>query len=396
MHVDCGDDILAVSSILQNSPHVTHLTFDVCEVNNSPAIFSLMKTALYASSVRRLDWECDYLIHVFDDLAHWTDIPQQDPSCKKETLIQELNLSAVELSELQTMPNLVMFLQLHLPKLKSLSLDGVTFSYNSAIIFTAWLRAKQDSLEKLSLTCSHMDTDVVPWIFGSLHNQSTLRKFQMEIRSAHFRCLGCVIRNVTEAVRVCQLQSLRLDIFVDHRVSDDTYSENVLSVMEEEGSNLDDDAEKDSNPDYAAFVQAFATNVTLSDVHFSDKIIENMPTGDAEKIYFYAKRNKEFQMITSNLTLGAMDRKDNNGSRSSGGVGGDDDDSVSTTTIPLGLWPHILEAAHKHFPDLSMLRHLLSSQTVGLLLAGRGENDHDSARCTTITITNKDAQKMLS
>jgi hypothetical protein len=225
-----------------------------------------------------------------------------------------------------------------------------------------------------------MDTDVAPLFFAALHNHSTLKKFHMEIRSAHFRYLGRVIRNVTETLRACHLQSLHLDIFVDHRLHSDTYSDNFLSMIEEEDSNPGDDFVKDGNPDYAAFVQAFATNVTLTDVQFSDKIIENLPTGVAEKIYFYAKRNKEFQKLTSNLTMGAMNRNDNIGSSSGGGGG---DVSVSTTTIPLGQWPHILEASHKHFPDLSMLHHLLSSQTVGLLLAGREENDHDSARRTT-------------
>jgi hypothetical protein len=322
--------------------------------------------AVEMASSQRVDLECGYLIHVFDTLAGWTDNP-----CCKDSTVQELNLSAVELKEQRT------FLQLHVPKLKILSLQGITFSYISATVFTEWLRAKHNSLEKLCLTCTEMHTDVVPLFFSALHNHSTWKEFKVEIWSAHFRFFGRVVRTVTETLAVCQLQSLHLDIFVDHRLHDDSYSENYLSMIEEEDSDLYfvAEAEKDSNPDYAAFVQAFATNATLTDVHFSNKIIEHMPAGDAEKIYFYAKRNKEFQNLTS---ISTMD---------SGG-----DESVASTTIPLGLWPHILEEAHKRFPDLSMLHCLLSSQTVALLLARREENDHYSEHCIT---TNKDTKKSL-
>jgi hypothetical protein len=45
-------------------------------------------------------------------------------------------------------------------------------------------------------------------------------------------------------------------------------------------------------------------------------------------------------------------------------IGVDDINSA----IPLGLWPCILEAAHKQFPDVSMLHHLLLSQMGDLIL----------------------------
>jgi hypothetical protein len=184
----------------------------------------------------------------------------------------------------------------------------------------------------------------------------------------------------TEAVRVCQLQSLYLDIDCDDSLYDDDFNE-----------------WDSSNPDFTAFVQAFASNTTLTDVFLSYEILENIQTIGAEKIRFYNMRNKEFQRITSSLILDGMDRNDQPSKDETCHVDDDDDhlsvfsdSSVdSVRTLPLGLWPQILEAAHKQFPNLSMLHHLLTSQTVSLVLLGREERDAWEL-CTSTT--NEDVQ----
>jgi hypothetical protein len=167
----------------------------------------------------------------------------------------------------------------------------------------------------------------------------------------------------TETVQGCQLNRLHLDIRVDYddHESDDN-SDNV-SVEEEQ----------DGNPDYDAFVQAFASNTTITHTYISDNILDNC---DTKKLYFYGERNKAFHKISSNLIVGGIDRNDQSSKydeeeefhvEDSSGDSSANNNSYSTK-IPVGLWPHILEAAYKQFPDLSMLLHLLSSQTVGLVL----------------------------
>jgi hypothetical protein len=158
--------------------------------------------------------------------------------------------------------------------------------------------------------------------------------------------------------------------------------------------------------DYSAFLHAFASNTTLTDVYLSKEILKNMDTSGEKKINFYAERNREFRKITSNLTVDEMDGNDetnddekdevvcndDNDHLSIFDISSDDSVSSTTTTIPLGLWPLILEAAYKYFPDLSMLHHLLSSQTVGLVLSGREERDVSLLLPCFFTSTNENAQ----
>jgi hypothetical protein len=255
------------------------------------------------------------------------------------------------------------------------------------LITCQWLQTS--SLVELCLEFhSYLDMMVLELIFAMMHNHLTLKIVRLECLYVHHTNLGCVIQMVTETVRVCQLQLLHLEIHVDYDDNDDDSD--------------DDSVEKeDSSPDYDTLLQAFAANTTLTDVVLSYDILEDIQTSDRKKLNFYGKRNEAFQKIMSNLTMGGTDRNDPSNDDADDEFHVDDDSrqvrgccgDSNSTAIPLGFWPHILEAAHVHFLDLSMLHHLLSSQTVGLVLSGREEKDDVSFLLPCfVTSTNKNAQ----
>jgi hypothetical protein len=275
------DDLIEMGEALQKSPHVTRLTFEVH--NEFELEVSFLKTAIYASSVRRLDWDCHILTFIFEELANLP-IPQ-DPC--KESMIQELNLSSVELAEQLTVVYLVAFLEVHLPKLRSLSLDGQIFDYSGGIHFAEWLQ--KCSLVELHLRFAPAYTEIPQLIFAALHNHSTLKIFRMELFHAHSMASGCIIRTATEAIRVFQLQCFHLDISLDDSLYGDDHGFN--DPVEE--------------VDFEALLQSLALNTTLTDAYFD---YENMHTDITEKIDFYAKRNKEFQKIKLNLIVGGMNK----------------------------------------------------------------------------------------
>jgi hypothetical protein len=216
-----------------------------------------------------------------------------------------------------------------------------------------------------------------------LENHPTLKCFEIDLL-VRYKELGRLIQMVTETVENCQLQRLYLDIGVDY---DDDYAS--------DDSDNDSFEEEDSDPDYDALVQAFASNTTVTEVYFSNDIFDNC---DTKKLYFYGKRNEEFQKITSKLMTGGtvrygqshddeQDEESNfvNNNNNLRMVGANSSD-VLRSSIPLGLWPHILQAAHRQFPDLSMLQHLLTIQTDGSVLSG-----WETRVVSTCTTTNQDA-----
>jgi hypothetical protein len=235
-----------------------------------------------------------------------------------------------------------------------------------------WAKSLQTlPLEILSL----MDCDwreestrqiMIPMI---LENHPTLKCFEIDLL-VRYKELGRLIQMVTETVENCQLQRLYLDIGVDY---DDDYAS--------DDSDNDSFEEEDSNPDYDELVQAFASNTTVTEVYFSNDIFDNC---DTKKLYFYGKRNEEFQKITSGLIV--------DGTVANGPFDGNEQDEecmravganssgVLNSKIPLGLWPHILEAAHRQFLDLSVLHQILSSPMGGLLLAGWEEKGLPTCR----------------
>jgi hypothetical protein len=178
--------------------------------------------------------------------------------------------------------------------------------------------------------------------------------------------LVLMIRMAAEAVQNCRLQRLRLDIKMEY---DDHESSDLLPT-----------GLFSSIPDYDELLEAFACNTTLTDVHLSNYILDSC---DSKKLYFYVKRNEEFQKIISELIVHGTDRNDqSNDDGDTNACKVSDCDYLhghnrggSVSTIPLGLWPHILEAAHKQFVDESMLFQLFSLQPVVLLFSGREERD---------------------
>jgi hypothetical protein len=175
-------------------------------------------------------------------------------------------------------------------------------------------------------------------ILELLRNHPTLKTFQLHM-SVNSKDFGSAIQLATESVRVCQLQSLELSI-----------------DPEPIGRELD----SESFPDAAGLVQAFTSNVTLTDVSISDEMARNMRMYSPKIISSCTLRNKNFQEIMSSLIADI----DDNSHLS----------TVSGSMIPLGLWPRILEVSHQRFPDASMLHNiissLLSTHTVDLLCGG--------------------------
>jgi hypothetical protein len=360
MAVDRNHDLIEMGEALQKSSQLTRLTFCAEGVDHEAAI-SFLKTAIYASSLRRLDFrDCNYLDNVFEDLALWP-VPQD--SCK-ESALQELCLPGIDLTKEHTVKNLITFLLLHVPKLRCfyLAADG-GFNFVCAVHFAEWLETS--SLVKLDLNCTRMDIDVPQLIFSVLHNHSTLKCFQLVIPNMHsISVLRRVIRMATEAVRVCQLQSFLLEVRLDDvNIFFDEFERNDYVSQE----------------DYDAFMQAFAVNTTLMDIVLWGDIDEHI---DEEKLDFYGRRNREFQEIISTLIVSGTDRNglsnddeqdeafrvNDNDRLSMARFNGNGADSNSTI-IPLGLWPYILEAAHKQFPHVSMLHHLLLYQVSGPVLS---------------------------
>jgi hypothetical protein len=112
VRVDRNHNVIASGEALQNSPHVTELIFNSFEVDHEASV-SFMKSAIYGSFLRKLDWWSRNYVDVLKELASWH-VPQD---CNESTL-QDLCMSGNELTQEQTMKDLVMFLQLHVPKLK--------------------------------------------------------------------------------------------------------------------------------------------------------------------------------------------------------------------------------------------------------------------------------------
>jgi hypothetical protein len=201
-----------------------------------------------------------------------------------------------------------------------------------------------------------------------LDNHPTSKYFELEML-VRYTDLKLVIRMATETAQGCQLQRLHLDIDVDYSDHESDDDSDNYSVEEEE----------DGNRDYNAFVKAFASNTTITLAYISDNILNSC---DTKKLYFYGERNKAFHKISSNLIVGGIDRNDQCSKYEEEELHVDDssgynsgNDNSNSTAIPLGLWPHLLDAAYKQF----QLLHLLSSQTVGLvLLSCRDERDISS------------------
>jgi hypothetical protein len=191
------------------------------------------------------------------------------------------------------------------------------------------------SLVELSFTTVGWNAMLGQMIPELLRNHSTLKIFRlvMEVDVDSTTDFEDAIQMATESVRVCQLQSLELSIYPD----------------------LIGELDSESYPDAAGLVQAFTSNVTLTDVSISDNMARNMRMYDPKKIAYFTLRNKKFQEIMSSLSMVSEANSGNN----------------SISTIPLGLWPCILQAAHKRFPDASMVYSifslLLSTQTVDLI-----------------------------
>jgi hypothetical protein len=375
------DTLALVETILRSNPRLMHLSLEQNGIADNEAFVSFMKTVVRDSSLRVLD--CGYVEDLddgFKDLACWT-IPQ----CK-ECMLQKLFLSTNDLAE-KGMEHFVKFLQVHTPRLTSLSFTCDSFTYEEAMQFAEWVRSKSSLMELCLRFHDHLDMLALKEIFAMLRNHhSTLKLVQLDGFNVFDKNLRRMIKMFAETVRFCKLQMLHLEFDVDDNNPDDS----------------DDDSvdEEDSEPDFNELVHAFATNATLTNIRLSDNIINNIPTSNAKKIHFNIVRNKAFQKITSNLTLGGTDRNeqcseddeeddfhvyDNDtfsmvGSSSVSSSGGNDGNASSA--IPLSVWPHILEAANKQFPDVSMLYYLLSLPTVSLVLSRREEMDVSSRTST--------------
>jgi hypothetical protein len=366
-----------IETILRNNTQITHLSLKRISFEIEAAI-SFMKTVFQAPSLTKLDIvNCHFGDAVFESLASWSS------NQKKESVLQTLSISASYLLKDNGMQHLMTVLRRHTPQLRSLLLHRFYSMDDGAL---QWAKSLQTlPLEILSL----MDCDwreestrqiMIPMI---LENHPTLKCFEIDLL-VRYKELGRLIQMVTETVENCQLQRLYLDIGVDY---DDDYAS--------DDSDNDSFEEEDSDPDYDALVQAFASNTTVTEVYFSNDIFDNC---DTKKLYFYGKRNEEFQKITSKLMTGGtvrygqshddeQDEESNfvNNNNNLRMVGANSSD-VLRSSIPLGLWPHILQAAHRQFPDLSMLQHLLTIQTDGSVLSG-----WETRVVSTCTTTNQDA-----
>jgi hypothetical protein len=243
-----------------------HLSLNGTDFGNFPgAAISLLKTAILAPSLTRLDIVSSCLggEAVFESLASWS-------NNHKTSMLQILHVSGLSLTH-NRIQHLVTALQLHTPQLKSLVVHNVDIRYNSDNHWAKILQAV--SIVELSLLGFNLDTHTPThhiMILEMLHNHPTLKFFELDI-CVHYTNLGCAIWTATESIRLCQLQSLHLDIRVHNRPY---YGDNV-SVEEENNS-----------PDYDALVQSFASNITLTDLFLSDDILEDMSTGNAKKNLF--------------------------------------------------------------------------------------------------------------
>jgi hypothetical protein len=371
-----------IETILRSNPRLMRLSLEKNDIVDNESFVSFMKTVVYDSSLRILDCgNFEDLDDAFKDLACWP-IPQDPPY--KECMLQELCLSVNDLAD-EGMQHFVTFLQVHTPRLRSLSLTCHSFRYEEAMHFAEWLRAKSSLVELCLRFHNYLDLFALLEIFAMLHNNhSTLKRVDLDGFNVYCKNLRRMIEMFTETVRVCQLESLHLEFYVNNNDPDD---------------DSDDDSveEEDSEPDFDELVQAFATNATLTNVLLSDNILNNIDTSNVKKIHFYSMRNKAFQKITSNLTVGGKDRNEQfSEQEEEDDFHVDDNDHLcdndnSNSVIPLSVWPYILEVAHKQYPDASMLHHLLSLQTVGLVLSRREEMDvssrtstNENVRCRTI------------
>jgi hypothetical protein len=369
------DGSILVEMILRNNPQMTRLSLDQIVFGEEAAV-SFMKIAIQAPSLNRLDvTRCDFGDAVFENLASCPSIPCS--SNRKKSVLQTLHVSGSVLSHNVGMQNLMKVLRRHTPHLKSLYLWFFDFCDNGAV---QWAKSLQSiPLEKLFfIECDWNESIRQILIPTMLDNHPTLKCFELETY-VHHTDLGRVIRMATESVRVCQLQRLCLDVSVDY----DDY--------DSDDNNDNDSVEEEEEPfsDYDALLQALAANTTLTDVVLSEDIVDNMHTRKTKKVYFYVKRNEEFQKITPNLIKGKVDRMNgkSNDDELDRAFHVDDDEGLSmarvngsgadshSTIIPLGLWPHIFEAAYKQFPNVSMLHHLLSYQVNGPVLSEWEERD---------------------
>jgi hypothetical protein len=167
------DTLPLVETIIRSNPRLIHLFLEENDITDDESFVSFMKTVLYDSSLRVLD--CGYVEDLddpFKDLACWP-IPQNPPN--KECMLRELYLSA-NLTE-EGMHHFVTFLQVHTPRLRSLSLSCHRFSYKKAMHFVEWL-AKSSLVE----LCLRLDMLALREIFAMLRNDhSTLKHVVFEL-----------------------------------------------------------------------------------------------------------------------------------------------------------------------------------------------------------------------
>jgi hypothetical protein len=323
-----------VQTILQQNPHMTSLSLGCCEFLHEDAV-SFMKTVVQAPCLTELElYCCNFGDAVFKSLSSW--LPQNNTHQK--SMLQTLDWDGDDEEPLteEGMQNFLTFLQIHTPQLKTLTLSFDDFPNDSATHFAKILSTI--SLVQLRLIGCGWHVATGQMIPELLRNHSTLKVFKLKqiMRADHYANFGCVIQMATETIRVCKLQSLSFDF--------------DLYYTEERDS--------ESSTDSPAFMQAIATNLTLTDVYFSDAFVHNLRTWDPEKIVHFTSRNKKFQKIASTLRAGNVDKEHGHSDHQDDLV---NSGSNSISSIPMGLWPHIMEAAHQQYPDATMLHILFSS-----------------------------------
>jgi hypothetical protein len=349
---DCNEERFPlVETILRKNPQLRHLSLEKQKGRHETA-FAFIKTVIQDSGLTTLDCSrYDDFGDFFQERQCWPNL--QDPSSGKKCMLRKLSMPETDLTEGQ-MQRLVTFLRFYTPRLRSLSLRNRFTDKNVTMHFAEWLRTS--SLVELCLSdCSFFrDFRDLELIFSVIQKHTSLKKFHLQRSGICRSDLRWVILVAAQCIYDCQLQSLHLDIRV--------YGDDESAAEENINSN-----------DYLLFMRTFAANTTLTDVALSNDILENMHIGIRKKIYFSVQRNERFSKIISHDDGDENDVFDGTDHWSMVRVDGKRSDSV--TTIPWGLWPHILEAAHKQYPCVSMLHQILSSPTGGLLLSSREEKD---------------------
>jgi Ran GTPase-activating protein (RanGAP) involved in mRNA processing and transport len=354
--------ITLVESMLRNHPQMKHLALDRNAFGKVPeATISFLKTVIGASSLKSLDCEfCALGDTVFERLASWS-VPPDHPTNQSGSTLQTLQLSGNALTDDKGVQHLATFLQRHTPHLKNLHLTDLTFSNDGVMHLAKSLLSI--SLVELSLSDSFLNTRTLHVLLHMMQKHPTLKKFRL--LSMLWRCMEYervidmvqeMIYLITEAVRTCQIHTLRLHFTVD------SYDMDHYEVKWKQ----------------YALLQAIAANSTLTEVSVSEDILGSEHHA---KLVSLCRRNSGFQKIMSNLVAAKGKDKDetldvdhgkdptcttttNHGIQQSTE---DPNPNSRNSTIPLGCWAHILEAVDKQFPDASTLYQLLTCSADDLL-----------------------------